>query len=229
MVKNAGKNVRYNEELPQAALAALEFQDEKSYIELFHPEQGKWLRNRAGLHPVPSLEKSAGNRPEVATSILAFGLDAVTKKPFEFVILGTLQQKVSSIDLPLKDSESQFFTVRFKYKDETVEKQLESDNNSVILSKEAMFTDKSGHLLDFASISNIEIVYHDGQTQNVSPFHPVFPEETKINAEIEMLIKNHKGSNPELIDRVLKHIEQYYGIPNKQNVRQWLATNFNIQ
>ncbi|MDW8158331.1 MAG: hypothetical protein RML72_05565, partial [Bacteroidia bacterium] len=162
--------------------------------------------------------------PALCQSISAFGVSS-EGKPYKYLILGTLFQKVSETDLPLNDANNQYFSVSFLHKGQVIERRLESESgNIVILNKESILGSISPE-----EASDYKIVYNDNGTKKVANFTPVFPDENELKAEIDMFINLYQDQPDILLEKILQHLKDFYGSPNVENVKVWLGEMYGLE
>jgi hypothetical protein len=224
VILKGGSPLKLGDEVEANSTSSLEFQDPSAVASLFNPEKGKFKFSKAGLEPVAANVSSGATRPALCQSISAFGVSA-EGKPYKYLILGSLSQKVSSTDLPLNNPDKQYFSVAYLHKGQMQERRLESDaGNIVILNKESILGS-----IPPEEVSEYKIIYHDNGTQKVANFTPVFPDENELKAEVEMFINLYQDNPEVMLEKIIQHLKDFYGSPNLENVKDWLADMYGIE
>lgn len=226
-ILNNGAAIKLGDELDESHASGLVFEHENAVASLFHPDKGKYKLSKTGLESIASNPTASASRPALCQSIRSFGFNN-DDEPYNYLVLGTLEQNVSKLDLPLKNKKSQYFAVRYQYEGQTVEHKLESfvnsDLNQVLINKATVFGDRNPDLA-----TDVTIVYYDNKTQKECRFNPVFPNEDEVKLEIEMLVKANEEDTAVMLEKVLQHLRNFYGAPNLENVKIWLVENFDIE
>jgi hypothetical protein len=218
-----GTALKIGDALEENNLNKLDFPDEHSVASFFNTEKGKIRVSKKGRELVPANSNSGATRPEVCKSIMAFGLN--NGKPYQYLVLGTIYQPVSAEDLPLKDAEKQYFSLRYKYNGKNKETRLRStEANEVIISRKDLLGEDEPQ---FAS--NFRIVYNDGASQKISNFNPVFVVEEELKQELSAAGIINKEEPYVTLENVKNYLQSYYGSVSLATLKSWLETHYALQ
>jgi hypothetical protein len=218
-----GTALKIGDALEEKSLNKLDFPDDQSVASFFNTEKGKIRVSKKGRELVPANSNSGATRPEVCKSIMAFGLS--DGKPYRYLVLGTFHQPVSVDDLPLKDPEKQYFSLRYKYNGKNKENRLRStDANEVIISSKDLLGEDDPQLA-----SNFRIVYNDGASQKISKFNPVFVIEEELKQELTAAGIINKEEPYVTLENVKNYLESYYGSVSLAALKSWLETHYPLQ
>lgn len=224
VILKSGSPLKLGDEVEASSTSNLEFQDAGAIASLFNPEKGKFKFSKSGLEPVAANVSSGATRPALCQSISAFGVSA-EGKPYKYLILGSLSQKVSSTDLPLNNPDKQYFSIAYSHKGQMQEKRLESDaGNLVILNKESILGSVPPE-----EVTEYKIVYNDNGTKKIANFTPVFPDENELKTEIEMFVNLYQDNSEVMLEKIVQHLKDFYGSPNLENVKDWLADIYGLE
>ena len=148
-----------------------------------------------------------------------------------YLILDTLKISINPETFPM--SKNTFFYVRYLYENEIVNKRLESVENTLLISKETLFT-IDGKEVPSQQVSDIKLYYYftrgkDGDIKSlkICDFDPIFVDTAYLETQIELLISSLKPeTEDEIENEVLCFLNEFYGVPNINNLRNWLRNNF---
>lgn len=61
-------------------------------------------------------------------------------------------------------------------------------------------------------------------------FTPVFPDLTELKIEVQIILDEYSDKKtPEIIEEVTSYLNEFYGKPNKENLKKWLSKEFDIK
>jgi len=176
-----------------------------------------------------SLTPSAGNISSRAGG-LNNRLDLMNHFDGKYVILGELKVVINSAAFPM--DKDHFFFIRYVYKGEKIDKELYYHNDTLIIIRDSLLQ------VDHKPIRNEDItemkLYYvfkvDGEFKKSiisSTFYPVFPKESDLKEEVEIVVDAMKGkSDIEILQEISSYISDAYGRVNKENVLAWYHANF---
>ncbi len=148
----------------------------------------------------------------------------------KYVILGDLRVVINSNAFPMNDSN--FFFIRYLYKGESIDKKLYHNGDTLIIIKDSLLR-VDGKPIQNADITEMRIIYFSKTNGKnslsiiSSTFYPVFPNETELKQEVEMIISTmHNNEEINITDFINDYINEAYGKTNKDNIAQWYKANF---
>lgn len=147
-----------------------------------------------------------------------------------FLILGdSLAIEVISKELPM--DEHSFFYISYKWKDEVINKRLTHNNNSLLIKKETLHR-VDGKIIQDDDVTNYKL-HHYFQDKDTSllinDFVPIFPNQKILVQEIQTIIDAMPTAKPdEQVDTIENYLFQVYGVPEQQNLKDWLYVNFQL-
>ena len=70
----------------------------------------------------------------------------------------------------------------------------------------------------------------DGKGKKISTFTPVFPDLVDLKAEVSVILEIIEGEAVDSkINEITAHLNEFYGKPNKENLTNWLKTEFELE
>jgi hypothetical protein len=217
-----GTALKIGDALEEQNLNKLDFADDHSVASFFNTEKGKIRVSKKGREIAPANSNSGATRPEVCKSIMSFGF--INGKSYQYLVLGTIYQPVSVDDLPLRDSEKQYFSFHYKYKGKNKETRLRStDANEVIISRQDLLGEDDPQLA-----SNFRIVYNDGASQKISKFNPVFIDEDQLKQELSAAGIINKEEPYVTLEKVKNYLQAYYGSVSLVTLKSWLEAHYGL-
>ena len=179
--------------------------------------------NKANLTP------SAGNISSRAGG-LNNRLDLKNHFDGKYVILGELRVVINSAAFPM--SKDQFFFIRYVYKGETINKQLDYVGDTLIINKDSLLQVDGKPILN-EDITEMELIYYTKKNDKISlspissTFYPVFPDEKTLKSELAIIVETMSDAKKEDIEYAINgYISEVYGKTNKENVNNWFYQNF---
>lgn len=146
-----------------------------------------------------------------------------------YLVFKTSEVKISKDNFPM--DKNHFFFIRYEYKGENIDKQLKFVNDTLIINKSELMT-VDGLPIPNPKITNMKIFYYETSTTNrieIGAFNPVFVNEDELKSEVSILLEGLPNKTKEQkIDEVLSYINDFYGKPDKENLTNWLETNFKL-
>ena len=182
----------------------------------------------AGYHNA-NLTPSAGNISSRAGG-LNNRLDLRNHFDGEYVILGELRVVINSNAFPM--DKEHFFYINYLYKGESINKRLLFSGDTLIINKDSLLQ-VDGNPIRNEDITDMKLIYYSKVDGKVVPsvisstFYPVFPEETNLREEVEIVVDAMKEqSDNEIVNAITSYITEVYGKSDNDNVAQWYHANF---
>ena len=142
-----------------------------------------------------------------------------------YLVLEESRLQISDKGYPMNDDS--FFFIRYIYEGETINKKLAYDGDKLIINKEELFK-VDGEPIDPTAITECELYYRAGSKNTlIGSFNPVFPETEALKKEVSIIMQELSGkTEDEKIEELTSYLNEYYGKPDRDNLRNWLAANF---
>ncbi len=126
-------------------------------------------------------------------------------------------------------NENEFFSLKFQYKGEEINKKLGFDQNRLILSRENILK------VDDVPIKNIDhpvvslYYYKNKEPEFISDFNLIFPDPDEIKTEFQIILEasSEKSYNQKVND-ISGYMFEFYGKPDKQDVIHYLDKTFGL-
>jgi len=123
-----------------------------------------------------------------------------------------------------------FFYLRYRYKNEDINKKLGSSDDSLIIDKKALFT-VDGNPIPSADNTSIKLFYHrDNESIFISQFDLIFPDMTQLSRETGVIINEIKNkTTSDKINEVGAYINEFYGRIAYEPLKTWLEKRFGLK
>jgi hypothetical protein len=146
-----------------------------------------------------------------------------------FVVLDKMKIHINKDNFPM--DEKNFFYIRYNYKGEEINKKLPYEGEKLILDKEQLLQ-VDGKAINGPDSPEYKLYYlSDGKTsQLINAFNIVMPDNAGLKAETSILMQEIKDkSYTAKVDEFIAYLNDFYGKSNKNNVMDWLKTNFGLE
>jgi hypothetical protein len=126
-------------------------------------------------------------------------------------------------------NENQFFFLKFKYKDEEINKKLSFDENKLLFSKEEILKVDQ---MPISQIDNPDVslyYYNNGSPEFISDFRLIFPDIPQLDSELKIILDESPGKSfNQKVNDISGYIFEFYGKPDKQDVINHLEKAFSL-
>lgn len=152
----------------------------------------------------------------------------------DFLILGDqVKLKIEAPDLKLDDQH--FFYIRYALEGDSsaINKKLSSEGNQVIISKTELFT-VDEQTVKPEQASEFELFYYnqaETKSLKINDLSLVFPDSSELRDEIDIILSSFENTTPkpqELKKTIENYLIEVYGVPEEENLRQWLASELGL-
>lgn len=225
-IKKTGKNLAQGDEF--ASNMSLDFKTPESRAAVISPTKGRFVltadNGSKGSNLVPAMNSVA-----TRSGALLNKIDLQNAFADNYVIIDEVRLKIGKDAFPMNDD--QFFYVEYEYNGEVIPKMLKFSNDTLIISKADIFT-IDGKMVSNPYTTQLKLYYRTESKEEslpISTFNAVFPEIDALKEEIKIILDELiKKKDKEKYDEVLSYINEYYGKPDKDNVKTFLSKNFNL-
>ena len=140
-------------------------------------------------------------------------------------VLGTNKVWISPSAFPM--NEANFFFVRYTYKGETINKKLNFEKDSLILSASELYKIDNAPI-NARDVSDATLFYKQGASASEkSAFSVSFPNEALVKQAL-LTFKTRSGlKGNKLLDELTPLLRDMYGRTDKNNVSNWARKNLN--
>jgi len=148
-----------------------------------------------------------------------------------YVILDSIKIKLNPDVFPMSDKK--YFYIRYSYKDETINKKLKFTSDTLIIKRNELFT-IDGKEIPHPEITEMKLMYMEEGLNYVSTpicaFTPVFPDLFQLKKEVKVILDQMKPkSYKEKLLEISSFINDFYGKPDEDNMKEWLRVNFGLK
>jgi len=135
---------------------------------------------------------------------------------------------VDALTYPMNDDH--FFFLRYVFKNEEINKKLSFSGDTLFIDKTSLFT-VAGMPIPSADDTSIRLFYHRaGESVIINEFDLIFPDMKQLTKEVEVILTEMKEkSSNEKVAEVDSYLKDFYGKVSRDNLVEWLETNFGIK
>jgi hypothetical protein len=211
------------------------FKSSASRAAVINPQRGRFLLTSDNLSEF--MQSKSVFLPS-SGKISARGGNAILtandlKNYFEgsLVILDRIKIKLNPDVFPMNTKK--YFYIRYQYKNETINKKLAFNSDTLIISKNELLT-IDGKQIPNPEITEMKLMYMEEGEKYVSTpicaFIPVFPDLNQLKLEVKIIIDemSNKTYN-EKLSEITSYINDFYGKPEENNLKEWLKVNLNLK
>ncbi len=211
------------------------FKNVASRAAVINPQRGRFLLTSDNLS---EFKDSKSNFLPSSGKVSARGGGAILntndlKNYFEgnYVIFDKIKIKISPAAYPM--DEKKYFYIRYSYKNETINKKLVYISDTLIITKNELLT-VDGKQIPNPEITEMKLMYMEEGEKYVSTpicvFTPVFPDLDQLKEEVKIIIDQMKNKTyNEKLCETSSYINEFYGKPEENNLKDWLKDNFNLK
>lgn len=227
-IKKTGKNLSQGDEF--ASNTALDFKTTESRAAVISSSKGRFIltadnNNSKGSNLVPAMN-SVATRSGAIINIIDL------KNVFfdNYVIIEEVRMKIGKDAFPMIMDEK-FFYVDYEYNGEVISKRLKFSNDTLIMSKSDIFK-IDGKAIENPYSIEIKLYYRNELKEESTPintFNAVFPEKNALKQELKIILDElAKKTEKQKLEEVISYINEFYGKPDKDNVKSFLTTHFDL-
>jgi hypothetical protein len=210
------------------------FKSAASRAAVINPQRGRYLLTADNSS---EFVNSKSDFLPASTKISARGAGAILnvndlKNYFEgnYVIFDKLKIKLNQDVFPMNDKK--YFYIRYSYKNEIINKKLAFNADTLIVTKNELLT-IDGKQIPNPEISEMKLMYMEEGLNYVSTpicaFTPVFPDFVQLKQEVQIILDETKAKTyNEKLNEISSFINDFYGRPDEDNLKEWLTGNFNL-
>ncbi len=228
-VKKTGKALQQGDIFK--ASTTLQFNSPESKATVINGEKGRFvITNQSGTSKGNNLIPAINNIASRGGAILTI-IDLQNLFTGNVCVIQSTKVKIAAADY--KMNTNQFFYIEYVYKGEKISKMLSYQSDSLLIDKAELYKvdGKSITAPDSPEV-NLYYMMDKGKSlrQTIGTFNLVFPNEKELKDEVKIILAELKTKNTaQKTDEVLSYINEFYGKPDKDNVKPWLVKNFGLK
>lgn len=144
-----------------------------------------------------------------------------------YLVIGKMKLQIGKEAFPMDDKN--FFYLTYSYNGESIPKKLSYDGDKLILDKEEIFK-VDGNPIEVTE-KEMTLYYRQGtESRKVGTFTPIFPDLGTLKGEVEIIIDEYKDKDISTqMKEITAYLNEFYGNPQKDNLSEWLKTEFDLQ
>ncbi|HBS88764.1 MAG: hypothetical protein A2W91_04180 [Bacteroidetes bacterium GWF2_38_335] len=147
----------------------------------------------------------------------------------KFVIFDMTRIVISSDDYPM--NEVNYFYLRYKYNNENIPKKLTLSGDTIIIDRNSLLS-IDGNPISANEVTEISLMYFNGEKKTstfITSFEPVFTDDA-VKEEIKVILDEMKNETySKKFDSIIAYLNEFYGKPDKENLKEWLKVNFGLK
>jgi hypothetical protein len=206
----------------------LEFKTAQSKATVINAEKGRFiLTSQSNSSKISNLIPAINNIATRNGPILNI-VDLQNLFSGNLCVIEKLKVKIASPDYEV-GNKATFFMI-YTYKGELIAKMLASANDTLIIDRTELYK-IDGVNIDKPDSEKIALYYQDqqGVKSMISEFNLVFPNESELKNEINMIFDNSTSkTNVQKEDDIRAFLYDFYGKTEPDNLKPWLKKNFGI-
>jgi hypothetical protein len=226
-VKKTGKNLSQGDEF--APNTPLDFKTSESRAAVISSTKGRFVltadNNSKGSNLVPAMNSVATRSGAIINMI-----DLKNVFTDNYVIIDEVKLKIGKDAFPMVEGET-FFYVDYEYNGEVISKMLDFSNDTLIISKSDIFK-IDGKAIENPYTIEFKLFYRNEKKEesaSINTFIAIFPETNALKQEVKVILDElAKQTEKQKLENVLSYINEFYGKPDKENVKSFLSTQFNL-
>lgn len=124
-------------------------------------------------------------------------------------------------------NETSFFYLKYDYNGEEIAKKLSFEQDYLILDPAEIFK-VDGKAIPVEE-KEMTLYYKSDKTYKINTFTPVFPDTRELREEVSILLENLQDADSEKkVSEVAAYLNEFYGNPTRENLKEWLKNEFKI-
>jgi len=146
-----------------------------------------------------------------------------------YLILNETAIRISSDNFPMDDNN--LFYIRYDYKGEAINKKLTYKRDTLYIDKRELFK-VDGKPIPNTATKDVKLYYMNTGNKStlINEFTLITPDNEELKKEIQIILDTIKDKPyKDKVNEVVSYLNEYYGKPNKDNVKKWLKGNFGLQ
>ncbi len=142
----------------------------------------------------------------------------------DYLVLGTSKLKINEKSFPM--NEQAFFFMKYQYNGEAINKKLSYDGDKLVIDKEEIFK-VDGKPIDGSGIETVELFYLNGKTKTtINSFNLKFGNDDELSTELKIILTELDNADEKaVLDEITSYLNEYYGKPDKTNLKSWYDTH----
>jgi hypothetical protein len=144
----------------------------------------------------------------------------------KYLVLGEMELELGEEAFPM--GEQSFFYLSYEHKGEQIRKKLSHHDNKLVLNEKEIFK-IDGESIPVAEKEMALYYRSDGESKKISEFTPVFPDLHDLKDEVAIILAEFSEKDQATkIKEVTSYLNEFYGSPQKENLKTWLIKEFDF-
>lgn len=227
LIKKTGKSLEQGDVFKTST--ALQFKTPDSKATVINAEKGRFVltsqTGSKGNNLIPAINNIASRGGAVLNII-----DLQNLFSGNFCVLDKMEIEIAAPDYHMDTDH--FFYLEYKYKGESIFKQLAHQGDTLIIDKKELYK-IDGVAIDSPDNNSVTLFYRDNTkktAQTISNFQLVFPKNDELKLEVNIILTELKNKpTPQKTEEVMSYLNEFYGKPDKDNVKVWLEKVFGLK
>ncbi len=223
--KNTGKAMSQGDVFKENTV--LNFASDDAKATVINADKGRFVLTKSakGSNLIPAINNIASRSGAILNLI-----DLQNHFEGKLAIIDGMKIKIASTDFKMDDNS--FFYLEYKYKGEIIPKKLGHVGDSLVIDKAQVYK-VDGTLISAPDSPEVTLKYRnskENKNTTISTFNLVFPNSDELKGEISIILDEMKSKSiDKKIDEVVSYVNEFYGKPDKSNVKYWVGKNFGVK
>lgn len=208
----------------------LSFQSPNSRAAVINPNAGRFILtpdNYENLSTAKSNFLPAMSNLSTRGGIINNTTDLQNQFSDNLVLLHEATYYLNPYQFPM--NENQFFFMKFRYKDEEINKKLIFEQNKLIFSREEILKVDQIPIKEFDQPDISLYYYNNGVPEYISDFNLILPDMEQLNSELKIILdESPEKSFNQKVNDISGYLFEFYGKPDKQDVIAYLEKTFGL-
>lgn len=206
----------------------IEFKTTNARAAVISPGKGRFILMPGNKNITSNLLPAMANISSRAGALINF-IDLQNHFKGNYLILNKTAIKISSDNFPMDDRN--LFYIRYQYKGEPINKKLAFKADTLYIDKKELFT-VDGKTIPVSDTKEVTLFYMEtgNKSSLINAFTLVTPDNEELKNEIQIILSTLKDKPyKDKVNEVVSYLNEYYGKPDEDNVKEWLEENFGLK
>ena len=146
-----------------------------------------------------------------------------------YLVLNKTAIRINTDNFPM-DIKNLFY-IRYEYKNEAINKKLTYKADTLYIDKKELFM-VDGKPIPTTATKEVKLFYMETGNKStlINEFTLVTPDNQELKREIQIILDTMKDKSYEdQVGEIVSYLNEYYGKPDKNNIKKWLRWNFGLK
>lgn len=202
----------------------LEFMTPESRAAIVNEINGRFVlsNNKGALKVLPAANNVSSRRGGLVNFV-----DLKNHFSGRYLVLGVSKLELSETSFPMNDET--FFYLTYQHDGEEIAKKLSYEGNKLIFDRDEIYK-IDGNPIPVAE-KEMTIYYKEKDSvRKINTFTMVFTDDAVVKEEVAVILKSFESAETwTKLAEVDSYLTDFYGKASRDNLTDWLATEFNVK